>query len=165
MSDKQKKFSRRNILPYPRFQLTLAGVNILITLAILEMVYFQIFQAYDYIRSMGVMSNLDSKHPYLKFVNLQQKYINDFILTACIISILLTLIINIYISFKLVGPMVRLSKYFEKMEKEKDITELHFREGDFFPNLPDQINRAISAILTEENIKKNSVKEEPNKNT
>jgi hypothetical protein len=50
-------------------------------------------------------------------------------------------------SQRMAGPIKRLSGFFSEIERTGDFPpEIRFREGDFFQELPPQINEAFLAI-------------------
>ena len=85
------------------------------------------------------MAGLNEDHVFFKFIGEQKSKILIYTLVAFGVSLVLGIILNLMISHKIAGPIVRLRNFFSKPDNYKEIQYLNFRQGDFFIELPELI--------------------------
>lgn len=135
---------RTKWLVYPGFQFTLLFVNLLLFLAFLAYVFYQIQSSFLYMAAIGAKADLAQDHPYYQYLGFQKDMIFRELLIGGGIFVLISFIFTIYISHKLVGPMFRLKTFLENYcDKKSGKTKLTFRKNDFFQEIPDLVNKAI----------------------
>jgi hypothetical protein len=138
---------RRKFLIYPKFQVTLLLINSSIIGLVVLMLGVQLSRFYGYLQELGVKAKLPADHLYFQFVNLQQEEMVVSMFFAAGFSILLTMIITLYLSHKLAGPITRVISYFNDISDNKRVErELTFRKKDFFQELPPAVNRALKEV-------------------
>lgn len=74
---------------------------------------------------------------------------NDLILYLIIVQAVFSLImffIILLISHRIAGPMYKLVNYLRDIRDGKDADKLTFRDGDYFPEVADEINKTISYL-------------------
>src|SRR5262245_30872291 len=116
-----KNFWRYKLLIYPKFQITLIVVNLLVTLAILAFITWQINGVLINLMDIRQTANFPKDHIYYQFINWQLTEIYSFMATAFFFAIVLSSLTTLYISHKLVGPLGRLRDYFKGIEKTGQI--------------------------------------------
>lgn len=147
----QKKFWRYKLLIYPSFQLTLIAVNLLITLLTFAFVTIQLNRVMAKLVSMGESAQITKDHIYFQFIHWQLKEIYSYLGLAFGLGILSSALITLYLSYKLVGPIVRMRGYFKNIEETGQVTsEISFRKRDFFSELPGHINGALKKLKSKQ---------------
>lgn len=144
-----KKRYIKNYLIYPKFQLSLVFIGILISAITFFVLSFEIHQSFDYLTSIGERLNFKSDSGYFKLLNTQKDLLTKNLIFVGLISAFLSSIISIYISHRIVGPIYRLRKYFQDAKTHGVTTPLKFRDNDYFEDLP----KTINDVLFDENKK------------
>ena len=142
---KQDRF-RIKYLSYPKFQLTLIALNIFIIFGISTPMLTSVYYSLNKLKTMGQEAGIPSEHVYYRFLNLQEGIIESSLVWAAIVGIVISTIISIFISHRVAGPMVRLREHFKEIAETGKITPVKFRKGDYFSEVPVEINRALDQI-------------------
>ena len=140
-----KKSVRRisNYLILPKFQLPLILFNLVIMLGLFCVVFYELKQALESMRQLGVTAGLPPSHPYFQFINHSS---NDFLVRlgmALGAGFFITLFANLVLSHKLAGPIYRLYLYFAVLKQGGRREPIHFRKGDYLQDLGELINETI----------------------
>ena len=148
MSSKSTKVRfRKKLLIYPEFQLAILGFNVVSLFVLFTIISYQIAQSYERLRATGLDVQLPAEHPYFKFINLQLHVVQTYMNWAFFAGALLSCAGFLFLSHHLVGPLVRLRGYFQRIAREGfDGSSIHFRKNDFFKDLAVAVNEAISRI-------------------
>lgn len=147
---------RKKILIYPKFQIKLIILNLLLVAFIIGSVVFFINQSFTNLHEQGISANLSASHPYFGFLKYQSSLLYKYLWIGTIVGFVITTWLSLILSFKLAGPIVRLHSYFGEMAKGNDLDKnVSFREGDFFNDLPDLINKAHMVIKENAKAKEN----------
>lgn len=133
----------KNYLIYPKFQLSLVIIGILISAITFFVLSFEIHQSFDYLISIGERLNFKSDSGYFKLLDSQKTLLTKNLIFVGLISAFLSSIISIYISHRIVGPIYRLRKYFQDAKVDGVKTPLKFRDNDYFEDLPKTINDVL----------------------
>ncbi len=138
---------RSNLLVYPQFQMALILVNILISILTFGINLFQTSRAFDRFYELGHSIQLAPDHAFFKLIELQGNRVYSYMIWSFLIAIGISCLMMTLLSHRLAGPIVRLRSYFRDIAaKGKIQSELKFREGDFFSDLPEAINSALKEI-------------------
>lgn len=137
---------RLRLLIYPKFQLTLIGINLTIILLTIFFIGLQVHRSYNHMRELGLQVNLPIDHSYFKFVTLQENTLIRFLMIAIVLSFIISLVVTLFTSHKVAGPIVRLKSYFRDIAETGKVQDIRFRKNDFFEELPDLINSALKKI-------------------
>jgi hypothetical protein len=141
-------FKRRKLLVYPQFQIAILIVNLLTSVSSFLMVYIENQIAFHTLREMGRKSNLDTNQPYFLFLELQANTFYKHLLVAFIVGTSLSFIATLLFSHKLVGPLVRLRKFFTEIKETQQFPKqsLQFRKGDYLQDLVPVINDGLEVL-------------------
>ena len=133
------KFSRSitKYLIYPKFQLTLVMANTFMMTMICLAIYFG---------AKGAFNNIPNNHPYYNFLEYQAQHIYKHLFVCFMIGMIFSNLVIITISHKVAGPIVRLKNNFISMQEHGEIEKIIFRKGDFFSELPEIINSALTRV-------------------
>ncbi len=148
MKEALKSFKwRTKFIIYPQFQIPLLILDVAIISSFFLACLFSVNRSYAYLKNEGVKIGLTSGHSYFDFLNQQANLVYHSIFISFVICLLVSLLFTVIISQRLAGPIVRLRQFFGEIAKgeNSDIT-LSFRKGDFFPDLPEMINRALQKL-------------------
>lgn len=138
---------KRNLLIYPKFQLTLLAVQTGVLLLTLGMVALQSWRSVDHLRQLGESAALAPTHPYFRFLDMHAQSLLSFLGVAFVVAVIVTSLISLVLSHRLAGPIIRLRGYFRELSETGKIThELKFRQGDFFAEVPELVNQALKKV-------------------
>lgn len=146
MKEKSKKMRLKFII-HPKFQYISIAFNLIIIITISILYNLNSYLVLKEMKDIGKNVNLPPTHPYFNFISLQMDTYWSYFYIIFPLSILISIIVTIYFSHKVVGPIVRLETYFTEIDENKKVTyDLKFRKGDMFSELPGKINRGLRAI-------------------
>lgn len=148
----EKKSFRTHLLIYPKFQLGLIGAVLgIITLAIVFIGY-KLQASIESVRQMAIQAKLPPEHAYFQFLDWQEQKMFLYFWITFGVAFILASLIALALSNKLAGPIVRLRAYFDSISKDGYTgTQIQFRKGDFFSDLPKRINGALNKIVNSPN--------------
>ncbi|MEI8346245.1 MAG: hypothetical protein WCG27_02175 [Pseudomonadota bacterium] len=139
MSEKNK---RRIYLINPPFQLRLA-IYLFIIMIVTSIVYP--FTIYELIN--GIALQLGAQNAVLVDKLIQKKYALIFILSLWQLGIGgVFFIICIFLTHRIAGPIYKLEMFLNQIQGPDKINKLSFRKGDYFLELPEIVNNALSRI-------------------
>ena len=141
-----KSTKRQQFLVYPKFQLLMVGVQMIVLAFSLIPIGLVIMRSFDVLEKTAVQSGLSRDNGFFHFIVVQKQLILGSALWPLLAGILVNLAITIWLSDKLVGPIVRLKREFTEMESTGEVQEVAFRKGDFFSDLPPIVNRALKRL-------------------
>jgi hypothetical protein len=133
----------KNLLIYPRFQLTLVIVNLIIMSLSFSLVFFQVIDSFDFLNQIGEKLHLSSESAFFKLLTHQKGLLLSRLYIAAGISYIFSFVMTIYFSHKATGPIYRLKTYFIEMKNEDVKYPLTFRKGDYYSDLPKIINDGL----------------------
>jgi hypothetical protein len=135
-----------NIFIYPQFQFVLLLAHIIVSAATIILIRINVSSVFNRLSDLGKKIQLPQDHAYYNFIQNSQNMMEINLNWVFGFSILLTVITSLYLSHKVVGPIQRLRSYFKNMAATGRVDWLTFRRGDFFKDLPPQINEALAKI-------------------
>jgi hypothetical protein len=136
----------KNLLIYPRFQLTLVVVNLVIMSLSFALVFFQVIDSFDFLNQIGEKLHLSTDSAFFKLLTHQKDILLNKLYIAAAVSYTFSFIMTIYFSHKATGPIYRLKTYFIEMKEDGTDYPLSFRKGDYYSDLPEIINDGIEQI-------------------
>ncbi len=142
-----KKYSflkgrRKNYLIDPQFQNKIILLFFILSISVLSIIYLFDSYYFEYFIQKGKDLNLEQGHVYYRLLEEQKdKMDRVFIITSITVTILVV-IFGLILSHKIAGPLYRLRQYFMNNEYENG-TDLRFRKGDFFTDIPQVINKSL----------------------
>lgn len=140
----KKQFKRNIFLINPDFQLRISSYFVVLSVVNIGVFYLSIKYFFDIFTKVGKEIGLPENHVYFVFVKDQIFAMNMVFLVTSILTIILLLFAGVLISHKVAGPMYRLNNHLNDIaDGKKELSEIKFREGDFFPEIADSFNRAI----------------------
>ena len=138
---------KRRYLVYPKFQLTLILLNTLITTALFTLTIFLVMRSHLFLETLVRQTRLPAQGLFIQLMTEQLRTLVFYMVIAFVVTILSTATLTMLISHRMAGPIKRLSGFFSEIGRTGDFPpEIRFREGDFFQELPPQINEAFLAI-------------------
>ena len=128
---------------YPKFQLTLVVINLLLFLAFLSYFFYQVYSSFQYMNELGLKADLAADHPYFRYLGFQKELLFKELTYSSLIFAVLSVVFTILLSHRLAGPMFSLRQFLEEYCQFRTKRPLSFRKNDFFQEIPDLVNRAI----------------------
>jgi hypothetical protein len=121
-------------------------VNLLINISLYLIVYYLINSAFIRFFEIGQNVGLALDHPYFEFIHLQSHRLITAITLALGGCIIISSLVTMVMSQRLAGPVTRMLEYFQEITQTGKVQKLEFRKGDFFSDLPPEVNRAMEKI-------------------
>jgi methyl-accepting chemotaxis protein len=144
------KKSRFRIIIYPNFQMTLILLNVLLAIFTFAINMMEASRAFSRFNELGQTIKLAPDHAFFKLIELQAGNLYSYMILSFLISIGISCLVTALLSHRLAGPIVRLRSYFQDIASSGKVSsELHFREGDFFSDLPENVNNALMSLRKE----------------
>ncbi len=142
-----KKGKRRSILINPRFQWTLVGYATGVSALLPGVIYLLISYGFDQFVRVGTELGLPPDHVYFEFLRMQEGTFKQVILAIAILVGLILILGGLFVSHKIAGPIYRMQKELNLMSSSEPVKlhEIHFRRGDFFPELAESFNRLVKS--------------------
>ena len=98
---------------------------------------------------IGIEAGLPSTNAYFLFIYMQNAATLHTFWIASAIATALFIVVNIFFTFKIAGPICRLKNHLQAIVSGDNNRKLSFRKSDFFSDLPDYINRATEHLQNE----------------
>ena len=138
---------KSSLLINPKFQLTLIAYAAFGTILVLVSVYGLISFGFHEFARIGNEAGLPPDHIYFDFIQMQEKTFNRVILGISVMVGMILTLGGLVISHKIAGPIYRMQVEFKKMREKSppELSEIHFRKGDFFPELAESFNSVVRA--------------------
>lgn len=137
-----EKQYRLSFLIYPRVQLPLIGILIVLGAVIAVAINGVVNSAFDILTKDLLAAGVSDSSQSLQLLNYHRDTIVLNLSAMALLSSSVAGVFMIYLSHKFVGPVIRLLIYFRSF-KGKPHGPLHFRKGDYFSELPVAINEAL----------------------
>lgn len=137
----------KNYLLFPKIQFKFIAFTLLSSLITVVICVYQVYQSFKYLRSVGERVNMPANAPYFKLIEMQESLIFQKVTLAFIIGLFVSIAINFVITHRALGPFYRLKVFFRDYKKGGS-QKIVFREGDYFKDLEDDINRALNNTST-----------------
>ena len=152
MSAQKKKYQRKwvNFLIFPRFQLSLLVINLMILFGAIGIIAYQANKNLMVLKSFAVQHNIHTNQIFLEMMESFRGELQMTLWLAVIASLIVCFIYTIVFSHKVVGSVYRLKSYFKDIAVNGYQGKLVFRDGDLNPEIPEVVNEAIERIKKDE---------------
>ncbi len=107
-----------------------------------------IYELFDYIISLAnelKLLNGENSNLALEYQNQRSSLLTYLILTQ-LGFIGLVFVFCVFISHKIAGPMYKLINHLRQIRESDQVEDIHFREGDQFPEVAHEINLTINYL-------------------
>ena len=138
---KRPRFRRKQYIVLAKFQLKYAGLILLLMFLTAATCAYVVY--YTTMILMG--EKLANVYPQGQLVTIV-KMVNLRLLAGIVLVSPLVLILGIYLSHKIAGPMYRMEKYLNGMAAGDFTSRIVLRKGDEFAGLAESMNKANDAI-------------------
>lgn len=130
------------------FQLQFIASVLLISIVSMSIIYLAndyFFHAY---MQKGMALNLPPDHPFFLMIHEQKRFMTKVFIGVALSISSVGCIWALFYSHKIAGPLYRLQRYFTLAATENAHLnkKIYFRDGDFFQEVPDSINRYIDSV-------------------
>ena len=134
---------RRIYFINPKFQLKfslLMGVLIVLSnLAYPVIIYQYIEYLIDFINKTSAFKDFN--------LEVERRQVITMLLVSHVVYAALIGILCIFFSHKIAGPLYKLKKFLGEIRQGNPIGEVHFRKGDYFQEIADEVNQTITHIM------------------
>jgi hypothetical protein len=139
---------RSKYFAYPQVQ-TLIVIGYLSTLlGFFAITLFIMSLSYTDLMQLGKEAHLPDDHVYFSLIGDQVETIMSQLVTAVIVAALIGSAFLIWVSLRLVGPIVATVGYLERYRRDKDqglsVAPFQLRERDYFHDLAEAVNLALN---------------------
>lgn len=140
----------RKFLINSDFQIQFMSSLLLISIISMSIIYLAndyFFHAY---MQKGQALNLPPDHPFFLMIHEQKKFMTSVFAVVALSISSIACIWGLFYSHKIAGPLYRLERYFTQAAIDNGplTKKVYFRDGDFFPEVPDAINRYIDSSMS-----------------
>lgn len=137
--------NRKRVLVYPRFQLSIIGINI--GLALFMVLIFYIENVYLYSRFRE--SDLKNAQAFsqLYYTLASEKALVNLIFTLTAVSIVVLMVIfGLILSHRVSGPLVKLKNHMDSIANGQQPTPVRFRKNDYFRDISESFNQMLERL-------------------
>jgi hypothetical protein len=137
MSNRRKKY-----LLNPKFQLKIMAYFLAFTLFNLVIYYVAIHLFFFRFETIATELGIPENHVFFRFLSEQKSVMNLIFLASSIFTISSLSLIGLMISHRIAGPIYSLCQYLKNFGVGSG-EEFELREGDFFQELPQNVNEFV----------------------
>jgi len=138
--------NRKRLLIHPRFQLTFLVYMFLFSLIITSVMLTSAYYYYQSSIAEGLAFGFDKSNIFFDYLREQYMDLNKVVLGAASVSSLVLLFGGLYLSHRIVGPLMRFKSELIKIGQTGELREVEFRKGDYFKDLADTFNREMKSF-------------------
>lgn len=137
------KFKRRRYIVNPKFQWRLIAFVLLTAIGICSLFFLAIRHNFQQDKELGLVIGLPEDHIYFEHLNLMQTDLTYAFLAVCAILLLVVFSVTLAFSFRVAGPVYRMTQDLHSYKDDNLLNPIQFREYDYFPELADAFNRRL----------------------
>ena len=138
------KTFRTKYLVNPEFQLRLIILSFIPVLVTLSVFYFQSVTAVRDVKSLADNLLGEEKATALMMLETQELVLGRYFFWSSLIVFIISGIVLMIVSHKMVGPLYRLEKHLEEINETGEVKLIRFRKKDYLQNLELHINKMFS---------------------
>lgn len=112
-----------------------------------------VYSAYRFFRQfemMGRSAGFPPDHSFFNFIQRQELHLYTNMLWSLLFVTIVALIFGVIQSHKIAGPLYRLKLELKKMTTNKKLSNISFRQKDYFQDIPEEFNKMVESV-TEKN--------------
>jgi hypothetical protein len=145
-----KKRRWKKLLIHPKFQLSVIIYSTSLSILLSFVQYLALKNFFGKYYREGINIGLAKQHPFFKFLEDQETYMNKVYLVTSLLVLVITVMAGLILSHRVAGPLHRLKTYLLKAgSAEEPANKLSFRHGDFFQDIPPVVNETIDRLKQE----------------
>ena len=137
------KFKRRRYIVNPKFQWRLIAFVMLTAVGICSLFFLAIKHSFTLDKELGLVIDLPQDHVYFEHLSLMQTDLTYAFLAVCAILLLVVFLVTLAFSFRVAGPVYRMTQDLQSYRDDNLLNPIQFREYDYFPELADAFNRRL----------------------
>ncbi len=139
----------------PKFQFFMICFALLQSFVAIGILFALNAHFFERFKSMGIHAGIPPNHIYFQFLYEQQVYFTNAVLVVSgLIGVFIMLSMTL-ISHRIAGPLYRLSRHMQEIAEGKKISEIRFRQKDFFAEIAEIFNLMVLKINEDEAKKSN----------
>jgi signal transduction histidine kinase len=139
----KKSEKRKIIMINPKFQLAFMAYMVITAMVMIGIFYGANIYFINEFREMGQSIGLASDHVFFEFLGEQKSKLTLFFAVSAAVAFVMLCLAGLFISHRVAGPLYHLNSYMQDISEGKDVAEVKFRKGDFFPELANGMNSVM----------------------
>jgi methyl-accepting chemotaxis protein len=141
----EKISKRKTYLINPKFQLSFIFFSMATTFLGMSVIFASIKYFFWSFKNMGKEYGIPENHIFFRFIEDQSSKMNFTFFISAVLVLAISLVGALLLSHRVAGPIYRMTKHLIKIS-EDEITDVNFREKDFFPELAEALNTFIRKV-------------------
>ena len=141
MQNQAGKYHRKKYIINPKFQYFMLGFSLFQSFVTIGIIYVLNMRFFDNFKLMGQQANIPENHIYFQFLKEQQTYMSHALVEVCLLISASLIVSVVVLSHRNAGPIYRITKHMNEISDGKELSDVHFRKKDFFPELAQTFNR------------------------
>lgn len=137
---------RKVFLINPKLQYSFLGFSLLMSTLSVAVFYLATLYLFWNFEKTGHSVGIPEGHIFFRFIDDQRSLMNKVLLISAPIITLITCYIGIKLSHRVAGPVYRLTKHLEHLNNDQELSEVKFRDNDYFTDLQDEFNKFIKSV-------------------
>ena len=133
------------------FQIQFIASLMLISIVSMSIIYLANDYFFHSYMAKGQALNLPPDHPFFLMIHEQKRFMTKVFIAVAVSISSIACVWGLFYSHKIAGPLYRLQLYFTQAAASSTQLQnkIYFRDGDFFQEVPDSINRYIDSVKDE----------------
>lgn len=137
---------RKVFLINPKLQYSFLGFSLLMSLLSIAVFYLATLYLFWNFEQTGYSVGIPEGHIFYRFIADQRSLMNTILLIAAPVITFITCYIGIKLSHRVAGPVYRMTRHLELLNKDNEIKEVKFRENDYFLEMQDEFNKFVKSL-------------------
>jgi sensor histidine kinase YesM len=138
--------TRKVVFINPRFQGFFLGFMLGMNAIVLGIVYLSQVYFFSEFERMGVTLGLPPDHALFRFMAEQRFTLNQIFAVVAGVSFVFSTFFALVVSHRIAGPLYRLKGHMIRVALGATRSEVHFRDGDFFPEIARAYNLQLRRL-------------------
>jgi sensor histidine kinase YesM len=142
----EKNNRRKIFIINSKLQYRFLGFSLLLSFVSASLFYLATLYLFWKFEQTGYEVGLPAGHIFFRFIGNQRNFMSVLLLVASPIIIFVTCYVGIKFSHRVAGPIYQMTKHLKELNNSAELTEVTFRENDYFIELQDEFNIFIKSV-------------------
>lgn len=130
----------KSFLINPGFQLWVVGASFFTAVLVIGIFYSNILYMFWKFKQQGLERGLPENDVYFLFIGEQVSTMNAIFFVTTLVTLAVIIVAGLVLSHRVAGPIHRAVRHLHALRTGTTKYPLKFRDGDFFPELADELN-------------------------
>ncbi len=140
MTKPAKSYHRKVLLINPPFQFRFMAWMGSLSVAVIMVMHLAHVWFFHNLREQARLAGLAPDHVFFRFIEDRQVEMSTITGVTFFVLLVLVVSVGLVLSHKIAGPMYRLKTHFTYAAETGVVKPVHFREGDYFQEVPEAYN-------------------------